>query len=377
MTKDKKTSTSEYDEKMRKLNMAKAGIEKQFGEGSVFIGSDAPRVEVDVISTRNFALDLALGVGGLPRGRIVEIFGPEGIGKTLIALTAVGESQANGGVAAYIDAEHALDPSWAQKNGVNWDELLISQPSSGEQALQIARKLLASGAFDIIVVDSVSALTPQAEINGEIGDTHVGLQSRMMSQALRILSPMVGETDTTLIFINQLRERIGPMVSGTTTTSGGRALRFYAGVRIELKHLKQLTDTTTGEITGRIVQAKIIKNKVAPPFTVAEYKLMHGQGFDNNSTLLEMGKKYDLILMSGAFYYSVDENGEKSEKSIGQGEARAITYLKENPLYTEWLKRKITAEYHTRKGYMPVEEIQREEGPMPVRVIEAKDTENQ
>lgn len=364
------SATDTYDQKMKKLALAKAGIDKQFGVGAVFTGSDAPSIDVDAISTGNLAIDLALGVGGFPRGRIVEIFGGEQLGKTLLALTTVAECQAAGGLAAYVDVEHALDPFWAQKNGVKWDELLISQPSSGEQALEIVRRLVSSGAFDLIIVDSVSALTPLAEINGEIGDSHVALQSRMMSQAMRILNPLVGETNTCLLFINQLREKIGPMVGGNTTTSGGRALRFYASVRIELKHFKQLTDTASGEITGRIIQAKVIKNRVAPPFMVAEYNLMHGEGFNNENTLLDLGKKFGLILQNGAFYYTVDENGEKGDKSIGQGAKKACSYLKENPEYRQWLMNKVTGAYKLNRGYIPEDQIEIESGPMPIKVEE-------
>lgn len=343
-----------FEEKMKRAELAIAALDKQFGAGTVMSG-DAEIKKVEVVPSGNFGLDLALGVGGLPRGRISEVYGPEGLGKSLLAQTLVAEAQAMGGLAAYIDVEHALDPYWARKVGVKWNELQISQPDYGEQALSILETLVGSHAYDVIIVDSVAAMTPRAEIEGEIGDQFVGLQARMMGQAMRKINPKIEKSGTHVMFINQVRDKIGPMVMGGTTTPGGRALKFFASIRIELRQVQRITNQTTGEILGNRVKATILKNKVAPPFKYLEYDVMHGEGFNNEGIILDMAAKYGLVVKSGAFYSKV-EDGKKAEKPFGQGLAKASQYLRDNVDYTNELKSQIMDEYTLRQGYFTVPE---------------------
>jgi recombination protein RecA len=304
------------------LEMALAQIDKNFGKNSVMRLGDEVRAAMEVIPTGSVALDVALGVGGLPRGRIVEIYGPESSGKTTLALHAVANAQAAGGIAAFIDAEHALDPDYAKKLGVDTDALLVSQPDTGEQALEIADMLVRSGALDVIVIDSVAALTPRAEIEGEMGDSHVGLQARLMSQALRKMNGALFNTNTTAIFINQLREKIGVMFGSPETTTGGKALKFYASVRIDVRRIETLKDGT--EAVGNRTKAKIVKNKVAPPFKIAEFDIIYGVGISREGSLIDMGVEHGFVRKSGAWYtYEGDQ--------LGQGKENARAFLRDNP----------------------------------------------
>jgi recombination protein RecA len=304
------------------LETALAQIDRQFGKGSVMrLGSDE-RAPVEVIPTGSIALDVALGVGGFPRGRVVEIYGPESSGKTTVALHAVASAQAAGGVAAFIDAEHALDPEYAKALGVDTDNLLVSQPDTGEQALEIADMLIRSGALDIIVIDSVAALVPRAEIEGEMGDSHVGLQARLMSQALRKITGALSTSGTTMIFINQLREKIGVMFGSPETTTGGKALKFYASVRLDIRRIETLKDGT--EMVGSRTRVKVVKNKVAPPFKQAEFDVLYGVGISREGSLIDVGVEQGIIRKSGAWYtYEGDQ--------MGQGKENARKFLKENP----------------------------------------------
>ena len=323
-------------ERQAALDMALKQIEKQFGKGSVMkLGERADR-KVSTIPSGSLALDAALGVGGYPRGRIIEIYGPESSGKTTVALHAIAEVQAQGGQAAFIDAEHALDPSYAQKLGVNIDELLLSQPDTGEQALEIAEALVRSGAIDIIVVDSVAALVPKAEIEGEMGDSHIGLQARLMSQALRKLSGAINKSNTIAIFINQIREKVGVMFGNPETTPGGRALKFYSTIRLEVRRAEQLKQGT--DIVGNRTKVKIVKNKVAPPFKVAELDIMYGEGISKEGEIIDIGSELDVIEKSGSWY---SYNGER----LGQGRENAKLFLKENPDVREELSQKIRSAY--------------------------------
>ena len=312
----------ESSEKKRALEMALAGIEKQFGKGSIIRMGERPVQNIEVIPTGCLDLDMALGVGGLPRGRVVEIYGPESSGKTTVALHVVAEAQKAGGVAAFIDAEHALDPVYARKLGVDIDALYVSQPDTGEQALEICEALVRSGAIDIVVIDSVAALTPKAEIDGEMGDSFVGLQARLMSQALRKLTGIVNKTNCVCIFINQLREKVGVMYGNPETTPGGRALKFYASVRIDIRRGEQLKDGST--VVGNRTKAKIVKNKVAPPFRVAEFDILYGEGISKEGNLLDSAVQLDIIHKSGAWFSYGDQR-------IGQGRENTRKYLKENP----------------------------------------------
>ncbi|MER2105643.1 MAG: recombinase RecA [Solibacillus sp.] len=318
------------------LDMALKQIEKQFGKGSVMkLGEQTDR-KMETSSSGSLALDVALGVGGYPRGRIVEIYGPESSGKTTVTLHAIAEIQANGGTAAFIDAEHALDPVYAQKLGVNIDELLLSQPDTGEQALEIAEALVRSGAIDIIVIDSVAALVPKAEIEGEMGDSHMGLQARLMSQALRKLSGVINKSNTLAIFINQIREKIGVMFGNPETTTGGRALKFYSTIRLEVRRGEALKQGT--EIIGNKTKIKVVKNKVAPPFRTAEVDIMYGQGISKEGEIVDIGAEFDIIQKSGSWY---SYNNER----IGQGRENAKQFLKENPAIREEVSEKIRQQY--------------------------------
>ena len=308
-------------ERDKALEMAMAQIEKQYGKGAVMKMSDKGEMTVEAIPTGALALDLALGVGGLPRGRVVEIFGPESSGKSTLAMHVVAEAQRNGGICAYIDAEHAMDPVYARAIGVDVDELLISQPDTGEQALEITDTLIRSGALDVVVIDSVAALTPRAEIEGEMGDTHVGLQARLMSQALRKLTANLNKTNTICVFINQLREKIGVMFGSPETTPGGRALKFYSSVRLDIRRIEAIKDAA--EVVGNRTRVKVVKNKVAPPFRQAEFDIMYGRGISREGSLLDVGVDLGLIKKSGAWF---TYEGEQ----LGQGRENAKTFLGEN-----------------------------------------------
>ncbi|CAM8637418.1 RecA RecA/RadA recombinase [Acidimicrobiia bacterium] len=304
------------------LDMALGQIEKQFGKGSVMKMGDKGSMRVETISTGALALDLALGVGGLPRGRVIEIFGPESSGKSTLAMHIVAEAQRNGGICAYVDAEHAMDPAYARNIGVDIDELLISQPDTGEQALEITDMLVRSGALDVIVIDSVAALTPRAEIEGEMGDSHVGLQARLMSQALRKLTANLNKSNTVCVFINQLREKIGVMFGSPETTPGGRALKFYSSVRLDIRRIESIKDGV--EVVGNRTRVKVVKNKVAPPFKQAEFDIMYGKGISREGSALDIGVDLDIVKKSGAWY---TYEGEQ----LGQGRENAKIFLNENP----------------------------------------------
>ena len=304
------------------LELALAQIDKQFGKGSVMRLGDEDRPPIAFIPTGSIALDVALGIGGYPRGRVVEIYGPESSGKTTVALHAVANAQRAGGIAAFIDAEHALDPEYAKALGVDTDALLVSQPDTGEQALEIADMLIRSGALDVLVIDSVAALVPRAEIEGEMGDSHVGLQARLMSQALRKITGALSNSGTTAIFINQLREKVGVMFGSPETTTGGKALKFYASVRLDVRRIETMKDA--GEAVGNRTRVKVVKNKVAPPFKQAEFDILYGQGISREGSLIDMGVDQGILRKSGAWYtYEGDQ--------LGQGKEKARQFLKENP----------------------------------------------
>jgi recombination protein RecA len=316
----------------KSLETALAQIERQFGKGSIMRLGDEGRAPIDVIPTGAIALDVALGIGGLPRGRVVEVYGPEGSGKTTIALHAVANAQKAGGIAAFIDAEHALDPEYAKKLGVDTDGLLVSQPDTGEQALEIADMLIRSGAIDIVVIDSVAALVPRAEIEGEMGDSHVGLQARLMSQALRKLAGALNQTRTTAIFINQLREKVGVLFGSPETTSGGRALKFYSSVRLDVRRIETLKDGT--EAVGNRTRIKVVKNKLAPPFKSAECDILFGTGISREGGLIDLGVEQSIVRKSGAWYtYEGDQ--------LGQGKENARAFLRDNPDIANAIEKKI------------------------------------
>jgi len=323
-------------EKKKALEMALGQIEKQFGKGAIMRLGENAHMNIETIPTGAIGLDIALGVGGVPRGRIVEIFGPESSGKTTVALHIIAEAQKAGGDAAFIDAEHALDPGYAQKLGVDIDNLIVSQPDTGEQALEIAEALVRSGAIDIIVVDSVAALVPKAEIDGEMGDSHVGLQARLMSQALRKLAGVVSKSKTTAVFINQLREKVGIMFGNPETTPGGRALKFYATIRLDVRRIESLKQGT--EIIGNRTRVKVVKNKVAPPFKDAEFDIIYGQGISKEGSILDVGVNLDIINKSGSWFSYNDQR-------IGQGRENAKQFLRENKEIAKEIEAKIRDNY--------------------------------
>ena len=326
------------EDKKRALDAAIAKLEKDFGKGTVMrLGDPSAQVAVETIPTGSLSLDLALGLGGVPKGRIVEIYGPESSGKTTVALHMIAEVQKRGGIAGFIDAEHALDPVYAKNIGVDIDELYISQPDSGDQALEITETMVRSGAMDIIVVDSVAALVPKQEIEGDMGDSHVGLQARLMSQALRKLTPVISKSNCVVIFINQLREKVGVMFGNPETTTGGRALKFYSSVRMDVRRIETLKQS--GEMVGNRTRVKIVKNKIAPPFKEAEFDIMFGRGISKEGDILDLAVKCDLVSKSGAWFAY---NGDK----IGQGRENAKTYLSEHPEIMEELEQNIRAHYH-------------------------------
>ncbi len=314
--------------------MALKQIERQFGEGSIMLlGEYDPNMDLDTISTGALSLDLALGVGGIPRGRIVEVYGPEASGKTTIALHMIAEAQKKDGIAAFIDAEHALDPGYASNLGVNTEDLLISQPNTGEQALEICEALVRSGAIDIVVIDSVAALVPKAEIEGEMGDSHVGLQARLMSQAMRKLAGSINKSKTLCVFINQIREKVGVMFGNPETTSGGRALKFYSSIRLDIRRTQSLKDGN--ELIGNRTRVKVVKNKVAPPFREAEFDIMYGKGISSASSILDVAVDFDIVQRAGSWY----SYGE--DLRLGQGRENAKEFLEENPELMEEIAIKV------------------------------------
>ena len=327
---------SENAEKKKALEAAMSQIEKQFGKGSVMKLGEFKAMEIEAIPTGALSLDIALGIGGVPRGRIIEVFGPESSGKTTLALHIVAEAQKMGGEAAFIDAEHALDPVYAKKLGVDIDNLIVSQPDTGEQALEITESLVRSGALDVIVVDSVAALVPKAEIDGDMGDSHMGLQARLMSQALRKLAGAINKSKTVLIFINQLREKIGVMFGNPETTTGGRALKFYASVRMDIRKIENIKQD--GEVKGNRVRVKVIKNKVAPPFREAEFDIIYGEGISKEGNILDMAVNLDIVEKAGSWF---SYNGER----IGQGRENVKKYLKENPKMLEEIEGKVRQDF--------------------------------
>ena len=337
---DKTQDKSAVNDKERNLQLALAKIEKDFGKGAIMRLGETEIPKVEAISTGCLTLDVALGIGGIPKGRIIEIYGPESSGKTTVALHCVAEVQKEGGTAAFVDAEHALDPVYASKLGVNLDDLYISQPDSGEQALEITETLIRSGAIDIIVIDSVAALTPQAELDGDMGDSHVGMQARLMSQALRKITAASSKSKCTIIFINQLREKIGVMYGNPETPTGGKALKFYSSVRIEIRKADTLKDGS--DIVGNHVKAKVVKNKVAPPFKVAEFDIMYGTGISNMGCVLDLAVENGFVQKSGSWFSYNDEK-------IGQGRDKAMEFLKSNPDVYKELDAKIREKYEMNK----------------------------
>ena len=328
------------EQKIKALDGVMAQIEKQYGKGAIMrLGQTAGDTNIEVLPTGCLSLDLAIGVGGLPRGRIIEIYGPESSGKTTVALHVIAETQKAGGIAAFVDAEHALDPVYAKALGVNLDELYVSQPDTGEQALDITASLVSSKAVDVIIVDSVAALTPKAEIEGDMGDSHVGLQARLMSQALRKLTAITNKSKTCIIFINQLREKVGVMFGNPEVTAGGKALKFYASVRIDVRKADALKDSDGAY--GSHTKAKVVKNKVAPPFKTAEFDIIFGKGISQASCLIDLGIQYDIIQKSGAWF---SYNGEK----IAQGREKAILYLESNPEVAEEIKNRILEAFNNK-----------------------------
>lgn len=328
----------ERDEKLKALDAALGQIEKQFGKGAVMkLGDPAAQMNIETIPTGSLSLDIALGLGGIPKGRVIEIYGPESSGKTTVTLHMIAEVQKSGGIAGFIDAEHALDPVYAKNIGVDVDNLYISQPDNGEQALEITETMVRSGALDIVVVDSVAALVPKAEIDGDMGDSHVGLQARLMSQALRKLTAVISKSNCTVVFINQLREKVGVMFGNPETTTGGRALKFYSSVRMDVRRIESLKQG--GEVIGNRTRVKVVKNKIAPPFKEAEFDIMFGEGISYEGDVLDLAASINVINKSGAWYAY---EGEK----IGQGRENAKLYLKDHPEVCEEVADKVRAHFH-------------------------------
>ncbi|BBF42118.1 RecA protein [Lachnospiraceae bacterium KM106-2] len=323
--------------KLKALESALAQIEKQYGKGSVMkLGDNSAHMNVETIPTGSISLDIALGLGGIPKGRIVEVYGPESSGKTTVTLHMVAEVQKRGGIAGFIDAEHALDPAYAKAIGVDIDNLYISQPDNGEQALEITETMVRSGAVDIVIVDSVAALVPKAEIDGDMGDSHVGLQARLMSQALRKLTAVISKSNCTVIFINQLREKVGVMFGNPETTTGGRALKFYSSIRMDVRRIESLKQN--GEFVGNRTRVKVVKNKIAPPFKEAEFDIMYGQGISREGDVLDLAAAVDIVNKSGAWY-------AYNDAKIGQGRENAKTYLRENPQIFAEIEQKVREKY--------------------------------
>ena len=349
------------DDKLKALDAALAQIEKQFGKGSVMkLGDKGANMNIETVPTGSLSLDIALGLGGIPKGRIIEIYGPESSGKTTVALHMVSEVQKRGGIAGFIDAEHALDPVYAQNIGVDIDNLYISQPDNGEQALEITETMVRSGAVDIIIVDSVAALVPKAEIDGDMGDSHVGLQARLMSQALRKLTGVISKSNCSVIFINQLREKVGIMFGNPETTTGGRALKFYSSIRLDVRRIEALKQS--GEVIGNRTRVKVVKNKIAPPFKEAEFDIMFGKGISREGDILDLAANNNIINKSGAWYAY---QGEK----IGQGRENAKLYLKEHPEIMEEVDRKV------REHYGLIEAEDGDEGMVPEKMPSADSEE--
>jgi len=355
---------SQSPEREKALEAALAQIDRQFGKGSVMRLGSEERAPVAVIPTGSIALDVALGVGGLPRGRIIEIYGPESSGKTTLTLHAIANVQKQGGIAAFVDAEHALDPEYAKKLGVNIDELLVSQPDTGEQALEIADMLVRSGSVDLVVVDSVAALVPRAEIEGEMGDSHVGLQARLMSQALRKLTGGLNATGTTMIFINQLREKIGVFFGSPETTSGGKALKFYASVRLDIRRIETLKEGT--DAVGNRTRVKVVKNKMAPPFKQAEFDILYGTGISREGSLIDFGVEHNIVRKSGAWFTYETEQ-------LGQGKENARKHLIENPDLAKEIEQKILDAL----GVNPVKGDNVADDSAPIESLEDKRAERQ
>lgn len=345
-SKPKVVKMTDAEEKKKALESVFSVIEKEYGTGSIMKLGDANSVDVEVISTGSLTLDMALGVGGLPRGRVIEIYGPESSGKTTVALHVVAEAQKMGGEAAFIDAEHALDPVYAKKLGVDIDNLIVAQPDTGEQALDIAEALVRSGALDVIVVDSVAALVPKAEIDGEMGDSHVGLLARLMSQALRKLTAVISKSGTVVIFINQLREKVGVMYGNPETTPGGRALKFFSSVRLDVRRGEVIKNGT--ELIGNKTKVKVVKNKVAPPFKTAEFDILYGEGISKEGNILDFAVENNIIKKSGAWF---SYNGEK----IGQGRDNVRKYMVENKEFTAEIDRQVRELLKNNSGYLPSE----------------------
>jgi recombination protein RecA len=359
-TTSKSTSPDRASDKGKALEAALLQIERQFGKGTVMRLGEETRVPVEVIPTGSIALDVALGIGGLPRGRVVEIYGPESSGKTTVALHAIANAQKGGGIAAIIDAEHALDPDYAQKLGVDTEALLVSQPDTGEQALEIADMLIRSGAVDLVVVDSVAALVPRAEIEGEMGDSHVGLQARLMSQALRKITGALSSTKTTIIFINQLREKVGVMFGSPETTTGGKALKFYASIRLDIRRIETLKDGT--EAVGNRTRIKVVKNKMSPPFKVAEFDILYGIGISREGSLIDLGVEQGIVRKAGAWYtYEGDQ--------LGQGKENARNFLKENDDIAIEIERRIKEKLGV--GPQPPKDAAAAPAPAPVPAVSA------
>ncbi len=353
-------SDKNQQDRLRALDAALSQIEKQFGKGAVMrLGENTANMNVETIPTGSLSLDIALGLGGIPRGRIIEIYGPESSGKTTVALHMVAETQKRGGIAGFIDAEHALDPVYARNIGVDIDNLYISQPDNGEQALEICETMVRSGAVDIIIVDSVAALVPKAEIDGDMGDSHVGLQARLMSQALRKLTGVISKSNSVVIFINQLREKVGIMFGNPETTTGGRALKFYSSVRMDVRRIESIRQQ--GEVIGNRTRIKVVKNKVAPPFREAEFDIMFGKGISREGDVIDLAANLDIVQKSGAWYAY---EGEK----IGQGRENAKQYLAEHPEVFDEIVRRVRAHYGLEKedaGEQEIPEEREETGVMP------------